>query len=173
MQFFQEAVEADPDFAPGLAGLAGARFIVTMDDPDMPESELERAQDEARRALAMDTASMEAKEVFRVIEENIAGVMPSHAVTPSHEVGATPRTRVVSPALASNVRRTVLRSWPRDTQSVNRSAGTGNNASPQDRCIDRMSCCRQRCRLDRKCSARMSFGARLGPNRSGVSAGGT
>jgi len=89
-------VDADPEFAPGLASLAGTRFLVTMDDPDMSEAELERAHDEARRAFELDSTSTEAREVLTLIEKNIDDVMPSHAATPPHRMETWPGTRVIS-----------------------------------------------------------------------------
>lgn len=95
MVLFEEAVEADPEFAQGLAGLASTRFLVTMDDPDRSPAELERAHDEARRALELDTTSAEVREVFKYIESGMDQIMPSHAVAPPHEVAVTAGRRVI------------------------------------------------------------------------------
>lgn len=95
MVLFEEAVEADPEFAQGLAGLASTRFLVTMDDPDRSPAELERAHDEARRALELDTTSAEVREVFKYIESGMDQIIPSHAVAPPHEVTVMAGRRVI------------------------------------------------------------------------------
>jgi len=103
MGFFQEAVEADPEFAPALAGMAGTRFLVTMDDPDADPAELEQAHEEARRAYELDPSSEEVREVFKLIEDGIEQVMPSHSVAPPHEMAAA-RTHVISvPGMADSI----------------------------------------------------------------------
>jgi len=104
LQFFEESVDADPEFAPGLAGLAGTRFLVTLDDPDMPEGELERAHDEARRAFALDSTSTEIREVLALIEKNIDQVMPSHAAAAPHRVETWQGKRVIAvPGMSDSV----------------------------------------------------------------------
>ncbi len=104
MGLFEEAVEADPEFGPALAGLAGTRFLVTMDDPDGSPAELERAHEEARRAYELDAGSEEVREVFDLIEKNIDQVMPSHSAAPSHQIAVTAGTRVISvPGMADSI----------------------------------------------------------------------
>ena len=73
--YFQEALAADPDFAPAMAGLAGARFLVGLGDPEMAEAELAKAHEEAHAALELDSMSMEVKEVLSFIERSMPRVM--------------------------------------------------------------------------------------------------
>ncbi len=84
MVLFGEAVEADSAWAPALAGLASSRFLVTMEDAEQSPVELERAHVEARRAFELDSTSVEAREVFKYIEQSINEVMPSHALEAPH-----------------------------------------------------------------------------------------
>ena len=71
VDYFQNAVVADPDFAPAMAGLAGARFLASLDDSAAATSDLERARTEALSALALDTTSLEVREVLALIEESL------------------------------------------------------------------------------------------------------
>ncbi len=68
---FEDAVEADSQFAEALAGLAGARFLREIGEGEISELELERAQDEAITALSIDTTSMEAQEVYALISRSL------------------------------------------------------------------------------------------------------
>jgi TolB-like protein len=80
--YFEEAVAEAPEFAPAMAGLAGARFLVGLADPDLAEEELAQAREEAHLALSMDSTSMEALEVVDLIERSMPRIM-SAAVTAS------------------------------------------------------------------------------------------
>ena len=85
-EYFSDALKNDPNFAPAMAGLAGARFLVDMEDGEIDPGELEMARSEAAEALAMDTHSIEAMEVFSYIERSIplvisAGTDASSAAT--------------------------------------------------------------------------------------------
>ena len=73
LAYFQEAFQRDSSFAPALAGLAGARFLADIEDGVLDESEIGRVSDEAARALALDSASAEVREVARFIERNLPG----------------------------------------------------------------------------------------------------
>ena len=64
LDYFEEAVTVDSSFAPALASLAGTRFLVGMGDSTEGPRTLEQAQREVRRALAMDSTSVEAHEVM-------------------------------------------------------------------------------------------------------------
>jgi tetratricopeptide (TPR) repeat protein len=71
MEHFEEAVGEDSTFAPALAGLAGTRFLLGMNQPEAREAEMEQAAKEAMRALELDSMSMEAKEVLMLIRHNL------------------------------------------------------------------------------------------------------
>ncbi|NNF14995.1 MAG: hypothetical protein HKN72_17345 [Gemmatimonadetes bacterium] len=75
LTFFQEALTEDPDFAPALAGLAGARFLGALEDETISQDELMLAYAEADSALAMDSTSMETREVFALIEGSLPRFM--------------------------------------------------------------------------------------------------
>lgn len=87
LDWFGRAVSEDTGFAPALAGLAGARFVLGMSSTEPAEEDLRRAEEEARKALAMDSMSVEAREVFRLIRlsmpdaPSVAGV-PGVSLTP-------------------------------------------------------------------------------------------
>ncbi|MDP2958806.1 MAG: hypothetical protein Q8N53_20445 [Longimicrobiales bacterium] len=66
---FATAVEEDSSFAPALAGLAGTRFLLGLGDSAVSADEVALARDEAERALSMDSASMEAREVLTLIRQ--------------------------------------------------------------------------------------------------------
>ena len=83
LEYFKEAVEQDPDFAPAMAGLAGARFLIGIEDPDMVEEEISMAHDEARAALALDSTSVEALEVLAFIERSMPRIRGEEPVIPA------------------------------------------------------------------------------------------
>ena len=76
LEFFQAALDADPAFGPAMAGLAGTRFLLSMEDPAGGTAQLEQARTEAVSALALDTASLEVLEVLNLIERNMPNVLP-------------------------------------------------------------------------------------------------
>ncbi|MDH3271052.1 MAG: hypothetical protein OEN56_06945 [Gemmatimonadota bacterium] len=71
LQYFEEAVAQDPDFAQALAGMAGARFLGTLESGVPVEGELLRAYGEAEAAVDLDSTSVETREVFALIERNL------------------------------------------------------------------------------------------------------
>lgn len=71
LDYFEEAVETDPDFVPARSGLAGTRFLISLDDPETAESGMGEALREARVAFQMDSSSMEAREVLSTIEQHL------------------------------------------------------------------------------------------------------
>jgi TolB-like protein len=89
LEYFEAALEADSAFAPAMAGLAGARFLLGMDEPSAAAGELEQARAEATSALALDPASLEVREVLDLIERS----MPT-ASTESGADEASPTTPV-------------------------------------------------------------------------------
>ena len=69
--YFEEAFQNDSSFASALAGLAGARFLADIEDGALDAEEVEKAGDEAIRALALDSTSAEAREVLQFFERNL------------------------------------------------------------------------------------------------------
>jgi len=105
--YFLDALESDPDFAPAMAGLAGARFLVDTEDGEVDPAEIEMARTEAARALAMDTHSIEAREVYSYIERSIPIIMPAPqgVPAPTHEAAGTSTVRVVTiPGMPDSIR---------------------------------------------------------------------
>lgn len=91
LQYFEEAVAEDPDFANAMAGMAGARFLGTLESDAMSEEALMRAYEEAETALALDSTSVETREVFELIERSLPKLMG----TPADVPGAPPEARTV------------------------------------------------------------------------------
>lgn len=67
---FESAVEEDSSFAPALAQLAGTRFLLGLADTTLSSEEAAAAQQEAERAVALDTTSQEAWEVLSLIRQH-------------------------------------------------------------------------------------------------------
>lgn len=103
-EYFSDAVENDPDFAPAMAGLAGARFLVGMEDGEMDPGELETARSEAAEALAMDLQSIEAREVFSYIERSIPLVIPGISASASATTEANTVRMVMIPGTSDSIR---------------------------------------------------------------------
>ncbi len=112
LRHFQDAIRADSTFAPAYAGLAGARFLLTMERPSRDTTQLALAQREAAHALALDSQSVEAREVLTFIRKGIQTIAEGG---PTDLPATTPRTAVTSrtgpvatsprvPSLSSNVR---------------------------------------------------------------------
>jgi TolB-like protein len=73
LQFFEKSVDVDSSFAPALANLAGTRFLVGMADSARAPRTWAQAQQEARRALELDSTSVEAQEVMSLILGSLPG----------------------------------------------------------------------------------------------------
>lgn len=71
LTLFEEALVEAPDFAPAMAGLAGARFLGALGDDTVSRDALLRAYAEADSALTMDSTSAETREVFALIETSL------------------------------------------------------------------------------------------------------
>ena len=82
--YFQEALEADGDFALAMAGLAGSRLLVGLDDPESGADALERAREDAARALELDSGSLEVQDVLALIERSIPRVTVPESPPPSN-----------------------------------------------------------------------------------------
>ncbi len=70
-EFFEEALEEDPGFAEAMAGMAGARFLMGLEESDISEDEVTIAHQEAMAALQLDSSSAEAREVLTLIERSM------------------------------------------------------------------------------------------------------
>ena len=68
---FETAVQEDSSFAPAMAGLAGTRFLLGLADTTLGPEELSKARKEAEKAVALDTASQEAREVLSLIRQSL------------------------------------------------------------------------------------------------------
>lgn len=77
VEYFQEALRGDSGFAGALAGLAGARFLADIEDGFLDAGEVGRASEEATRALALDPASAEAREVVEFLARSLPGESPA------------------------------------------------------------------------------------------------
>jgi len=74
LAYFEDAIQEDPDFAPALAGLAGARFLISLDEEEPSAPELTQAHEEAMAAMELDSESAEAREVLALIERSMPQV---------------------------------------------------------------------------------------------------
>lgn len=90
VEYFQEALRGDPGFAGALAGLAGARFLADIEDGFLDAGEVGQASEEATRALALDPASAEARDVLQFLERNLPLEIPA------------PNTAIPAPPLSAS-----------------------------------------------------------------------
>ena len=128
--YFSDALENDPDFAPAMAGLAGARFLVDLEDGETDIGELEIARSEAAEALAMDTRSIEAREVFSYIERSIPLMIPTSPEASSAATEASTVRVVTMPGMPDSI--TVdIASF--DTEWVSAVTGLGQHLEEQVR----------------------------------------
>jgi TolB-like protein len=88
MEYFTEAVSEDPDFAPALAGLAGARFLIEVDRGDVDSEEVAQAHEEALAAIELDPASTEAREVLTLIERSLPELAGVSGTIPAPTAGS-------------------------------------------------------------------------------------
>jgi TolB-like protein len=81
---FEDALARDSSFAPAMAGLAGSRFLLGLSDPTAAEANPDLAEQEAQRAVTMDSLSSEAREVAALIQTNLPAAKSALAsrVTP-------------------------------------------------------------------------------------------
>lgn len=87
LDYFQKALTVDSSFAPAMAGLAGARFLLGIEDPATDADQLMLARDEAISALAMDSTSLEVREVLDLIDRTLPEVL---AASSAVLAGGTP-----------------------------------------------------------------------------------
>jgi TolB-like protein len=85
--FFEAAVQEDSTFPAALAGLAGMRLLIGLADSSLTTAEATRALNEAARAVALDSASMEAREVLALINRTLPQKAPA-----AGPAGALPRS---------------------------------------------------------------------------------
>jgi TolB-like protein/thioredoxin-like negative regulator of GroEL len=79
LELFQQAVDSVPDYADAMAGLAGARFLLALEDPQSRRAELEQARTEAEAALAMDSTSLVVRDLYDVIRRGLFQLRRSEA----------------------------------------------------------------------------------------------
>jgi TolB-like protein len=95
VEYFQQALRNDSGFAPALAGLAGARFLASIEDGFLDTGEAGEASEEARRALALDPGSAEAREVLQFLEGNLPLEIPARGTAiPAPPLSASDSRRV-------------------------------------------------------------------------------
>ena len=95
LEYFQQALRSDSGFAPALAGLAGARFLASIEDGFLDTGEVGEASEEARRALALDPGSAEAREVLQFLEGNLPLEIPApNTAIPAPPLSASDSRRV-------------------------------------------------------------------------------
>ena len=91
MDHYGEAVQADPEFGPAYAGLAGIELMMEMNDPTDAVASLGRARVMALKALEVDPDLAEARDILTLIDEHLSeemgglGALPS-LLAPSSEV---------------------------------------------------------------------------------------
>ena len=128
LEFFEAALDADSAFAPAMAGLAGARFLLGMDDPSTGAGELEQARAEATSALAIAPASLEAREVLDLIERSMPSVSSESG---TNETGArTPVRMLAAPVEPSTIAQGIVAF---DTAWVAATTGLGQRIEEQVR----------------------------------------
>jgi len=93
-QHFEDALEEEPDFAQAMAGMASARFLIGLDEPVASVAEINQAREEARSAVAMDSTSVEAREVLAYIERSVPRIFTEDPVIPAP--GSTPKQITVA-----------------------------------------------------------------------------
>ena len=77
--------DIDPDFAPAMAGMAGARFLIELEEDDISADEVVLAHEVALRALRIDSASTEVREVLSLIEQSMPGLLGEAPMIPAPE----------------------------------------------------------------------------------------
>lgn len=93
--YFEEAAREDPDFAPALAGMAGTRFLMGLEDEEMSAGELTQAREVALAALEIDSMSVEARDVLTLIERSLPRVTAGDPLIPAPPPTAR-QTRVIA-----------------------------------------------------------------------------
>ena len=129
-QYFSDALKNDPNFAPAMAGLAGARFLVDMEDGEIDPHELEMARSEAAKAVAMDAHSIEAMEVFSYIERSIPLVGPEGTLVSSAEKGTSTVRVVTMPGMPDSITVNIASF---DTEWLSAETGLGQRLEEQVR----------------------------------------
>ncbi len=94
LERFREAVRADSSFAPAYAGLAGSRFLLGMQGPVPDTTALREAQAEAERAVALDSESVEAREVLSFIRKGMQAMAAGDDTGPPPPIPGPKGTRM-------------------------------------------------------------------------------
>lgn len=84
-EYFEDALAIDPDFAPAMAGMAGARFLIELERDDMSTDNVVGAHGVALEALQLDSASVEVREVYSLIDRSLPGLIGDTPMIPAPE----------------------------------------------------------------------------------------
>jgi hypothetical protein len=79
-----------------MAGVASARFLISLEDSGGAGAQVARAHEEALAALEMDSASVEAKEVLTFIERSMPRMSKSVVAAPTQPLGSGTRVVVLA-----------------------------------------------------------------------------
>lgn len=74
---YQQALEEDSVYAPALAGLASAQFLLSLQDPDSAADLISSAMSSAVRAVALDPGSPEARDVLVEVRSQMSELRDS------------------------------------------------------------------------------------------------
>lgn len=129
-EYFEEALAEEPEFAQAMAGMASARFLIGLDEPVASEEEISRAHQEARSALAMDSSSVEAREVLTFIERSMPRIFTEDPMIPAP--GSEPKQITVT-SMVSGVDSLVIDVSAFDTAWVAAQTSLGERIEEQVR----------------------------------------
>lgn len=119
LERFREAVRADSSFAPAYAGLAGSRFLLGMQGPTPDTAALREAQAEAEHAVALDSQSVEAREVLSFIRKGMQAMATGGDTGPPPPMPRPTRTGAIRVLRVPGFRDSVVVDLqPFDTASV-------------------------------------------------------
>ncbi|MDE3013283.1 MAG: tetratricopeptide repeat protein [Gemmatimonadota bacterium] len=90
-EYFESALEIEPDFAPAMAGIAGARFLIQLEGDSVSTDEVLNAHEVALEALRIDSVSTEVREVLTLIEHSMPELVGDTPMIP----GPTPEQKTV------------------------------------------------------------------------------
>jgi len=88
-EYFASALSIDPDFAPAMAGVAGARFLIELEQDTLSTQNIVEARDVALEALQLDSSSMEVREVVSLIEQALPSLIGVGAIPPEPKAPPT------------------------------------------------------------------------------------
>lgn len=143
LRHFEDATRTDSTFAQAFAGLASTRFLLGLQGRTPDTASLREAQAEAEHAVALDSQSVEAREVLSYIRKGMQAMAAAHgarARTAGPAAGAVPgKVRVLRvPGVGDSV---VVDVQPFDTAWVGALTQLGQGIAEE---IRRSSYARQR-----------------------------